>query len=139
MPIKTTEQKIKELRPHVEKFVGKMQDDPAYRIFMTGIALLTKDGEPQGIIKIGNIGNKGNSYIRNVMGLSSRVAEIEMMGAPPKGFAFADIGAGHSGESAEKLADELATKVLTLAGEPQYASELISAAQHYLNSKDKDG
>lgn len=133
MTPKTPENKIEELRPYIEKLVSKIGDDPEYRSFVTGFVFLTsKDGTPKGLIKLGNIDNGGDKLIRAHAGLAAIASDKMANAAKYPNLIFADIGEGSGMNKIENLADELARQVLTFAGEPEYASQLIELAQKYI-------
>lgn len=131
---KTLEQKLAELRPQIEKLIRKTSENEFQdQSFITGF-IFTRNGGKNGLIKFGNVENKGADLIRMHLGLSMMAAELEEH--KQHNTAFIDIGEGKlESESLESLADELAVKVLTFAGEPQYASQLITLAQRYIAKK----
>lgn len=136
MTPKTPENKIEELRPYIEKMVSKINDDPEYRSFVTGFVFLTtKDGEPKGLIKLGNISNVGDKLIKTHAGLALLATDKITNATNYPNLSFADIGEGTGQNNVENLADELAHQVLTFAGEPEYASQLMDLAQRYTTAR----
>lgn len=136
MTPKTPENKIEELRPYIEKMVAKVDSDPEYRSFVTGFVFLaSKDGEPKGLIKLGNIDNTGNKLVQTHAGLALMAADKMQDATKYPNLIFADIGEGTGQNNVENLADELARQVLTFAGEPEYTSQLIELAQRYISKR----
>lgn len=132
---RTLNQKIQAFRPQVEKLIRKIEsNDEGEQAFVTGFIFARNKAGEQGLVKFGNIDNKGPNFVRMHATLSLVASDFES-GINYPGVHFTEISNSAGGDVCESSADELAQAVLTFAGEPAYVAKLIDIAHKYLKAR----
>lgn len=125
------EKAVSKLRPGIERLVREVEESPESCI--SGFVFTTA---PTGIIKFGNVANRGDDLIRLHLALSTLSAEM-VDGSPWVNLQYADVAMGDKpvGQAPEEIADALARAVLVTGLETGHAAQALELAQRYIQAR----
>jgi hypothetical protein len=126
---------VQATQPDIERLVRRV--DSASAACITGFVF---GMHPRGLIKFGNIENRGENLIQLHLVLASLTATMQEL---PKGASayhdvpFIEIDAGKDawGQAPEELADTLARMVLITGMDASKITEIMEVAQRYLMAR----
>ena len=125
------EKAVEKLRPDIERLVREVDGSPESCI--SGFIFTTA---PTGIIKFGNVQNRGDDLIRLHLALSTLSAEM-VDGNQWVNLEYADVDMGKVplGQAPEEIADALAREVLVTGLEDAHRAQALELAQKYIQSR----